>query len=503
MDSTHRVARGAGLVFLGRLGALIEILTVFLFTRLYGGDAFGVFVLFWGYIILLAVMCDAGMTMALQRFIPGEEDTDHVHRIARLAFLIPISIATVIALLLTIFADALAPLVNSAASNHEIALSIRIYAWALPIWCMVEAVTAAVRARHAFGPEIRIRIFYEQALRLVGGLAFYYMGFGMLGLFVSHVLALIVVAASAIRLLGRYYDLKTLISPPRGRKGDLPNLLRFGLSMVLPTMSNKVHGQLPLMVLNAMIPGSAGAVAAAVYAVARKIVSALSVIRESFSYVMAPVTAAGERTGGSGDLRRLYKFASMLMAGLFMPAATLVLIFRDNLMHVAGPDFRGDMLEVGAGVITILAAGRFLEVLAGPAVAVISMVGRYRLPMLNALAGIIGTIILLFVLVPVFGIQGGAMAVTVGVNITTYAALYQLWRLRGVRPYDARHLVFLGVSATFSCLIFVIETFVEPYGLHAKIAVGVVCGVLAIFLLVRLAFAAYDDKPVDKSVKAL
>ena len=503
MDNARKVARGAGLVFLGRSGALVEIITVFVFTRLYGADAFGVFTLLWGYILVLAVICDAGMTFALQRFIPGEEDEQRVHRIARHAFLMPIGLGIGAALLLTLSASWLAPLIHSAKPVGEIAAAIRIYAWALPVWCMVEAVTAAVRARHAFGPEITIRIFYEQSLRLVFGVAFYFLGSDMLGLFASHLIALVVVAILAVRLLGRYYDLRLLLKPGPATGEPLPNLVHYGSSMVIPNISTKLHSNLPLIVLNAMIPGAAGAVAVTVYAVARKIVSSLGVIRESFAYVVAPVTAADERRGNTSELERLYRFSTLLMSSLFLPACTLVVLFRLDLLKAAGSDFTGATLAAGSATLIILAIGRLLEVLAGPSVEVLAMVGRYHLPMLNAVIGILATTALLFILVPYYGIAGGAVAAIIGLNVTNYLSALQLWQHRRVRPYSVRSLMLLLPSVTCSCLIYLIERIALPYGLVPRLAAGLIAGGACFFLLVRLAYAGYEDKSVDKVRKSL
>ena len=50
------------------------------------------------------------------------------------------------------------------------------FAWALPLWTFIEIATSAARARRAFGPEIRLRIFWEQIARILFAVGFFLLG---------------------------------------------------------------------------------------------------------------------------------------------------------------------------------------------------------------------------------------------------------------------------------------------------------------------------------------
>ena len=73
-DDKRRVAGGAGAAFLGRLGAIIEAVSVIAFTWAYGAEVFGLFAVLWSYVKVTTAISDAAMTTALQRFVPkGDE----------------------------------------------------------------------------------------------------------------------------------------------------------------------------------------------------------------------------------------------------------------------------------------------------------------------------------------------------------------------------------------------------------------------------------------------
>ncbi len=68
----------------------------------------------------------------------------------------------------------IAPLINvSAADLPRLVTAIRLFAWALPLWAVVEVTTSAVRACHAFGPEVRLRLMWEQVARLIAATLFW------------------------------------------------------------------------------------------------------------------------------------------------------------------------------------------------------------------------------------------------------------------------------------------------------------------------------------------
>ena len=77
--SRSDVARGAGLAGLARMGALIEAVAQPLYTWLFGLAAYGIYVVLWGAVNLLANIVDLSMTSALQRHVPSEGEEMRVH----------------------------------------------------------------------------------------------------------------------------------------------------------------------------------------------------------------------------------------------------------------------------------------------------------------------------------------------------------------------------------------------------------------------------------------
>lgn len=418
--SKEDVAKGAGLAAVARLGALIEVIAQPAYTWMFGLSGYGVYVVLWAAINILANVLDLAFGQALQRIIPATADEKEQHGAVRFALLLSTGLGVIAALGITLASSWLASLV--AADPKDAAIlprAIALFAWSLPLWIFVETATAAARAKRAFGPEIRLRIFWEQAARLIFAAGFFAAGFGVEGLLLGHLASLAMTAWLAWKLLARYYDPALLLRAP------LPpalcrQVLATGFAMLPPALARRAYNDLPPIVLNAMLPGSQGAVAAGLYGIARKIASIPLIIRQSFLYVLAPL-ASEQGTANRAGIAPLYAFSTHISILLAVPlAALLILIAPDMLSAFASGS------SAALSVLIALLLGRAAEAAFGPATPIIEMIGHKGLPLANSLFGIALWVGLGLWLVPLYGAYGMALAVSAAVVATALLAVAEL-----------------------------------------------------------------------------
>jgi len=487
-----QVAGGAGFAFLGRMGALIEAVSVIAFTWYYGAPTFGLFAVLWSYVKVSTAVSDAAMTTALQRFVPKAKGNDPELAVGY-AIKFSFMIATVIAAATFYAAPKLATLISAAEDDADHLISvIRVYVWVLPFWTMVEVGTAAIRARRKFGPEIRVRVFYEQGLRLMAAVGFALMGYMTYGLFLAHLVSVVLSAALALRLVAKHYDFGKVLRAPM--TGPMPRAMRqYGFTVMPANLIKKLFSEFPVMFLNYMLPGAAGAAAGGYYAVARKIASALQAVRMTFEYVMAPLAAEKDGHGDHAALKDMYGYATRLSVTLALPFGAALVLARNDILAAMEPDF-----QAAAAAMSILCAGRVLEAATGPSSAVIEMLGHRSLPTIN---GVLGLITLLFLgdwLIPLYGVTGAAVAAACGLNVTAIAALLETHFLFRLWPYDRHALrplvVSLGTSGIMLSLIPASNQWPVPVGI-----VGAVGGLLfSVLLLVRYGLNHEDAEALGK-----
>lgn len=423
------VARGAFLAGLSRAGAVIEAVAQPLYIWLFGLATYGVYVVLWAAINLATNLVDLSLTSALQRIVPTR-DEEQAHGAVRMALLVTVIPAALIAALVALNAEALAGLVAAAPEDAAtLPAAIAIFAWGLPLWTFAEIATSAARARRAFGPEIRIRILWEQLARVLFAIGFFLLGLGNLGLVAAHLASLTLVALLCLKLLGRYYDLRRLFRAPM--PGPLArDLLLAGLALIPANISRRMLIDAPPLLINFMIPGARGAEAAGLFEIARKLSTVPYIVRQSFQYVLGPLASAQAHADRS-QVGPLYRFATRVSTALVVPLAGLLVFTGPDILSI----YRREAMAA-LPLLAILAAARAGEAIVGPAGTIVEMIGHRALPLLNSLIAAAIWLALAFWLVPAEGAWGMAIAVSVAILVSTYAAAVELRISDGLSPFD-------------------------------------------------------------------
>lgn len=492
-----RVAGGAGYALAARLGAGIEAISFIAFTWFYGAATFGLFAVLWSYVKVTSSITELAMTPALQRFIPQAPKEREGH-IAGFAIKLSFYLSLVIALAVTFSAPKLAPFINAAEQDKAHLVSIiQIYVWVLPFWCLVNVATAAVRATRTFGPEVKVRIFYEQGLRFLSASIFAGLGFLTYGLFWAHLISMILSALLAFRLLNRHYDLKQVFAAPLFCSTNR-EIWQFGLSVMPAYLVRMLFSEFPVMFLNMLLPGAAGAAAGGYYSVARKVASVLQAIHKTFEYVMAPLASEKKGKGDKTALAEMYAYATRLSICVALPFAAAIILARQDLLSLMRPEF-----QAAKAAIAVLCVGRIFEAAAGPSSAIVEMLGHKLLPTINGLIGLSVLVGLGFVLIPEHGVTGAAIAAALGINTTAYIALIQNRLLFELSPYCRELLRPLAVGIITALLVSALVPISSSWPMPVGLLVAIAVLLLSIAGLIRFGLSETDAEPFGKLARII
>ncbi len=441
------VARAAWTSTLARFGAVIEVATTPALTWAFGVPAYGVYTVLAAAVTLGAGSIDLAMPTVLQRVVPQAGDEDEATAAVKWALILGTLPSLLVAVGVTLAAPAVARLVHAAPADRAgLALAVGLFGWVLPLTSFVEVATAAVRARHAFGPEIRLRVVWEQLARVVLALSLWGIGMsGALALAVAHLASLAIVAALSLRLLARFYDVRALLRAPL-RGGQARDMLDYGIAVVPANALRRALTDLPPILLNGALPGSAGASAAGLYGIARKLSSIPQLVRTIFAYVMAPL-ASTQAARDPAAIAALYGFAVRLATALALPLSAALVGLGPLLLAGFAPGAR-----VALPLLVCLVAARAAEAVAGPASAVVEVLGHRLRPTLNAVAGLVVWVGLALWLVPMHGATGMAAAVGAAIVVSALLAVAELALGDGLAPFAPPFARTLGIAIVGSAV---------------------------------------------------
>lgn len=165
----------------------------------------------------------------------------------------------------------------------------------------------------------------------------------------------------------------------------------------------------------------------------------------------------------------------------------------------------GSEFLAGSLAVMILASGRMFEAASGPCTSILAMIGKYRLPLINAIIGISLTATLAIWLVPqpeLFGggiaghMAGAALAAVIGINATSILAHLEVRFLHDLQPYSRSILQPWFVSILISALLAIVITLAADLWRPLHFAIGITGFIASLALLVRFGFQRDDAEMI-------
>ena len=429
--TSRHVARGLGTTVLARLGAVVEIVAQPLYVLMFGLAGYGLYAVLWATINLIENIFDLGMTSAMQRTVPQSASDAEAAAALRTAMLFGVGPCLIVACLIAVFAADLAPFLNVAPRDRPLVVpAIQLFIWALPLWAFVEIATSAMRARMVFGAEIRLRIVWEQIMRLVFAALFFAGGIGLKGLFLAHLCSLAITALLCVRLLGRYYSFTELRSGGRG-SGIERDTFWAGLSILPSNIIGRLFGDAPALILNLLLPGAAGAAAAGLFTIARKLSSVVQVVRIAFVYVLAPLAASAERADRA-QVADIYAYATRLISAIALPLAAVLAAGSSSLLGLFGAQ-----AHIAQAAVIILLFARAVEAMLGISLPVLQVVAAFRHQLTASLFGVVVAIGAgWLILGQMDALTGVTLAMSIGLVVMAGIPMVQLATREHLHPFD-------------------------------------------------------------------
>ena len=453
--SARDVAKGAGTTLLARLGGVLEVVAQPLYIWLFGLAGYGFYGALWAATNLTQNVADLGTTGAMQRVIPQATSAQKEAAALRAALILGVIPCILIAITVFILAEPVSKFFNADARDSAQATEIiRLFIWALPLWSFVEVATSALRARRIFGAEIRLRLFWEQLIRLLVVVSLFFAGWSTRALYIGHLISLGATCLLCVRLLAKNFELRLMFKGPL--VDDMFHAtLKAGLAVLPTNIALRIFGDGPAIALNAILPGASGAVATSLYIVARKISSLVQLVRTAFAHVLAPLASALSKDGKE-KVSSIYGFSTRVLVTLALPLAAALGAMGPTILPVFGPGVEQALIAVW-----ILLASRAFEAVCGAAAPIQQVVSAHRHQLVGSITGVVLAFVIGGYFTPQYGLNAMAWAVAIGLAAASAIPMIQLNLHDDLHPFERPFLAVLlkalGVAIAGSLLIVAIQ----------------------------------------------
>ena len=385
-------ARAAGLGFALRIPA--RLLYLLIAARLFGPAPLGAFFVALSAIELAVTLSSLGTRKILFHLLDGGADGGAAEPRPRVHFLLD-------ALFLAAAASAAAAAFLAGTALLIDSRALLLLAPAVVAVASIELLLAAARWTHRVRVDVVSRSIVEPLAGLAGTAAASLLGWrGVEGLALGYwcgMACAFVYASLATR--AAFGGLR--LAAYRPSRAAMAEILRLGPSNSGTDFLNVLYTRGDLYLVSALL----GDAAAGLYGAARQIVIPLRQVRQSFDALLIPIAARTFRADGASASGPALASASRLILVLLLPMVLLVLTCGEEILALLGPQFVAAypallLFALAETVHATLGIGDLVFVYLQP-----------RLGLRQALASTAFGLVAALLLIPLFGLAGGAAAV--------------------------------------------------------------------------------------------
>ena len=456
-NSTSKLVKGSFLIMVSslifRVGGYIY--RVFM-TRLLGPEGYGLLGLTFPLQGIFQILSAGGLPPAIAKYVAQHkalnEDqmaTQVLHTSLKLMIILGLSFSIIIFFM--------APwLANDVFHKPLSVYPIQAVSLITPFSVIVGAFRGAFQGIYRMEYVVATRAI-EQIFMIIFAVLFVMIGFYAAGAVIGTGFGFIASAISAVVIYEKL--LKDYLPPvdPENKLnfqeelGLMKVLLGFSIPVIITALSEMAIYDISVFAIGIFL-----ATKAVGYYTAADPIARLPLII-SLSVATAVLPAASEASAlKDNSLLETYVVQSYRLVMLFvLPLCIGIAIFSKPILEL----LFGGAFIYGAGALTILVVGMTFYTLFALSASIAQGIGHPRLPMYILLIGTLINLVLNIIMVPVYGIEGGALATTIATFIIMLLSLWKTFQITNVKlPYAAFWKITLASIITGIPLILIPNT---------------------------------------------
>lgn len=484
-----KISKEASINFLGSLvGTILGYVSIIILTSNLTPDQYGTFVLAFSIVSVFVIFSSLGIPPMLERYVPfllgaGKRGEAKGLIFSSLKYILVLSLF--LSMLLFFVSDFIA---LSIFKQPQLSLILKITILILPFWVFIQLVSSSFRALKELRYQVYINQFFIPLLKIVFALFIFSLGYSLIGWTIVHVG--IFVGASAFALFF-FKKLIIFFRDTRRRHVYTKEIISYSWPLIIIGIVSGLPFYFTSLILGYFYPASH----VGIFRIYFMTAGMLTLVLASLAFIYRPI--ASELIGQEKikPLRDIYQRASK-WAFLISGFGFLVILFWGR--QILSVFFPVDYV-VFSVALTILAGGQLINNLVGPTGMTILAFGQSKALAFFVMGQIIVNLVLALVLIPRFGIVGGALAFASAVILVNTATLIYTFTEFGFQPFTWLYLRILLGFILLGLFTFFLFTSLSATAWGMILGVG---GTMSgfVFLLVVTGILDATDKKILKNI---
>ncbi len=489
----RKIAKGAGTVFIGTgIGLFFAYLGMMTVARLLGPADFGLISLASTVAIIASTIVLVGIPGGVVRFVAlynGKNDPGRVKGVIVSAMGIVLPLGIIAGILLFLFADLIAV---RAFNEPNLTPILKIFSLTVPFYSLFSIFVHAIGGFQEMKYVVYVRDVFQNGVRLILLIILLLLGYGVYGAVFAYTFAIIATPFVALYYLNKIF-------PVFSKKISSISMKRELFSFSWPLMFAGILGLVMGWIDTLMIGYFLTAADVGIYRASLSTAALLMIVPSSLGAIYFPVItefySRGERRNLENTNYAVTKWSLMSV----LPLVLLMMLFSKQVLYI----LYGAEFMAGAMVLSILSVGNLIISIFGPTNQLISVIGRTKLIMINTSVGAVLNVILNFLLIPIYGINGAAIATGFSLLVVSALAFIQVHAITGIQPMKLNY-----VKIFFAAIISAVFVYALTRAFFESIPITVLVlmfllymGIYFILLLIMRTFEK-EDVVIMKAIEA-
>jgi len=447
--SLQQILRGSGITFIGSLtGLLLAFVSRLLVARFGTETEYGIYVLGLSIVSICALVATLGLTSGVSRNIAAAQAKGESWKVREFVF----ASLAIVAAAGTLLAGGLflsaGFISNTVFHQRELALPLQIFAVAIPFFALLNLGLAIFQGFR----RVTQMTFFQNVVFNAVFIAFLagalYLRIPFVSVFFAY-LASLVVTLVCLALYGKRTLSASLTRTSNHSEKLFTSATAYLVKFSLPLLVAAALETLGLWIDTLMLGGLRSATEVGIYNAALPLSLLVSTPLSAAAYIYIPVIsglyAQNQRKAISRNLVIMTKWICLIT----MPIAFTLFLFPDVIISLTF----GSKYAAAADALRILSFGLFLLTTSGLVMDTLLAFGHSRFLMASAFLMLTVDVILDVLLIPLFSIEGAAVADVCALACWQLVNCLKLYSLSGLHPFSRNLLkplaVVVGALAVF------------------------------------------------------
>lgn len=487
-----KVSRQASIFLLGTLSsALLGYIFKAYLGRVLGPQALGIYALGLQIAGGLALLASLGLPAVLARYVAvylSRSETQRIRPLLRQAALRTFA-GTVLAAGLVGWLRQ--PIAEGLFGAPALAPYLPLFALVIPLSAGNHLLGQYLRGHQEVGRRTVITHFVQLPLKIAATVGLIVAGLGLTGYVVGELVSQ-AVALILLVMLARRFTPQAPISA-KEHATEIPTgldaqSLAYGRHMMGLEGLRFLNGRIDILLLGVL----AGTRDVGIYSMAVASAAFVPTLLRALVSIFGPIISALHSRGEMELLQRLFRTTTRWCLGLTWPLVAVLVVFAPTVMALFGEDFQD-----GSTALVWLVVGQLVHVGTGAVGNLLVMSGHQRLELGSAAFTAAVTVAAAWYCIPIWGIEGAAAAVALGLTLANALRVFWVWRALRLTPYDLGSLRLLLPLLLASACPWLLSQVLGLGWISLGLSLAAAYG---LFALTMLPFLSEDDRLLFRQI---